>query len=678
MDGTTATSAPGDATRLYLAAMRNRGPLSIDREGVPTRHKRYPDAERAVLPWGAQGGTALDLVGELLRELLGVARLMWFHQLDDLGGPLGGPPVLLLGRPAPSGGGLYPIEAYVAAGEPRVPGLPAALYHYDPVHHALERVRQGDHIPALTGLLADPAAPDVTIVLSAVFWRSMFKYGDFGYRLICQETGVLLAQAMAVAGRLGLTARARLRFPDGDVDRLLGLDGAREAALAVLTLTLPHPATPDNRHTITPDNRHATTPDNRHATTSDGWNATVPDGFARNTAPSLSSHLTGEPNTPLGPTSAPDGSPPASPGDAFPLPSSPGDGLSLPSPDESSTPSPSDGSPLSSPEDDSPLSPPGDGSPHPPRLDGSPLSAPGDGSSLSPSGNGSGLSSGMDGSGLVGPAARESAPLPRPMPDGPAAGLHRAGTSSTAAPAAPTASTASARPVRLRPDPPAGPGAVVPVPEPVPAVRLAAGVPRRASPQAGYRPVPLPVGALGAILSAAGGGYPADLPGAGDGLAATALCLLALRVDGLPRGGYWYDPERRVLREVAPAERIAAVATGRLLANTKIALRGAAAVLVPVGDPLAGVGLFGDRWYRLQQIEAGLVVQRAALAAAALGLAARIHSDGANDTTDEVLGIAGTQLRSLSFLAMGTPLTGGPLLARHIPHDPREEVRPNP
>ncbi|WP_248963616.1 SagB family peptide dehydrogenase [Sphaerisporangium perillae] len=558
MHGTTATNAPGDATRRYLAAMRNRGPLSIDRANAPTRHKRYPEAERAVLPWGTtREGAALDLIGELLRELLGVARVVWFHQLDDLGGPLGEPPILLAGRPAPSGGGLYPIEAYVAAGEPRVPGLPAALYHYDPVHHALERVREGDHTPALTGLLADSPAPDVTLVLSAVFWRSMFKYGDFGYRLMCQETGVLLAQALAVAGRLGLATRAHLRFPDGEVDRLLGLDGAREAALAVLTLTLPSGLAAGSH------------------------------GTARDAAPLPRSRTAGDPGTPLRPLAAPDGAP-----------------------------CPVDGPPLWR------------------------------------------------------PAARESAPLPLPMLEGPAAALHRAGTVGHA--------PGPSSPARLLPCPPVEPGATVPAPEPAPGVRPAAGVPRRASPPAGYRPAPFPGGALGAILAAAGGGYPGDLPGAGEGPAATAVCLLALRVDGLPRGAYWYDPEARVLGEVAGADRVAAVATGRLLANTRLALRGAAAVLVPVGDPLAGVGLFGDRWYRLQQIEAGLVTQRAALAAAALGLAARIHSDGVNDTTDEVLGIAGTPLRSLSFLVMGTPLTGGPLLARQIPPGSREEVTPTP
>ncbi|MFF0311164.1 SagB family peptide dehydrogenase [Streptosporangium sp. NPDC004379] len=551
MHGTTTADAPGDATRRYLAAMRNRGPLSIDWANAPTRHKRYPGAERIVLPWATRDDTPLGLLGELLRELLGLARLVWLHRLDDDGAPLGGPPAFLLGRPAPSGGGLYPIEAYVAAGESRVPGLPAALYHYDPVHHALERVREGDHTPSLTGPLADAPASDVTLVLSAVFWRSMFKYGDFGYRLVCQETGVLVAQALAVAGRLSVTARAHLRFPDGEVDRLLGLDGVREAAMAVLTLTSLSPAGTD--------------------------------------AP-------GEPSRPAG-TGAP-------------------------------------------------------GEPSRPAAAGRPGAGQGP----------------VTGEGPVirqGPVAAESAPVPLPMPDGPASALHRA----TVAAHLPSGSLP-------RPRPPVEDGPAVPLTQPAPEARPAAGVPRRASPPAGYRPVPLRPDLLGAILAAAGGGYPADLPGAGDGPVATALCLLSLRVDGLPRGAYRYDPGPRTLRRVAGPNRLDALTTGRLLANTRTALRGAAAVLVPVGDPLAGAGPYGDRWYRLQQAEAGLVVQRATLAATALGLAARIHSDGANDTTDEVLGIAGTPLRSLSFLAMGTPLTSGPLVARGIPPVLPEEVRP--
>ncbi|AQZ61453.1 hypothetical protein BKM31_08175 [[Actinomadura] parvosata subsp. kistnae] len=568
--------------------MRNRGPLTIDWAAAPTRHKRYPAAERVRLPWT---GSGRGLLGELLRDLLGLTRIVWSHHLGDGGEPLGRPPMLLAGRPAPSGGGLYPIEAYVAAREPH---LPAALYHYDPVHHVLERVRGGDHVPALTGLLAGGPRADVVIVLSAVFWRSMFKYGDFGYRLICQETGVLIAQALAVGERLGLAGGAHLRFADGQVDRLLGLDSTREATLAALTLTLP------------PTNPHPPAP-----------------------APPLASQE--QPTASSQPTTFPQPTASSQPTASAPPPASQEQPAVSPQPITSRAPGPLP--------------------PSPDEL-------------------------------MSRPTAGESRPLPQAMPsDGLAAALHRAcalafpdppAPANGASPHAPAAARSSDRPAPPRPPV----QATHPLPALRPAPRLTGAVARRASPIAGYRPVPLPAGALGAVLAAACAGYPSDLPGTSAGPAATAVCVLSLRVDGLPRGAYWYDPAGHTLH--ASATSIDAVTTGPLLPNTRVALRGAAAVLIPVGDPVAGAPTFGDRWYRMQQMETGLITQRAALAAAALGLAARIHSDGANETTDDVLGLARTPLRSLSFLVMGTPPTGGPLVTRPIPAPVHEEVMDAP
>jgi hypothetical protein len=197
-------------------------------------------------------------------------------------------------------------------------------------------------------------------------------------------------------------------------------------------------------------------------------------------------------------------------------------------------------------------------------------------------------------------------------------------------------------------------------------VRLADGVADRHSPRSGFRPVPVAERALAAVLAAAFAGYPGDLPGAGRRPVALTLGLVLARVDGVPAGAYHYDPARQVLRQVGGDAAIDAVGRGPLRPHTRRALRGAAAVLVPVGDPLAGVAHLGDRWYRLQQIEVGMVTHRAALAAAALGLAARIFSDGANAQTDAVLGLRGTRLRSLCLLALGDPAERGSTVARHL------------
>lgn len=180
----------GAAAR-YVAAMADRGPLDARWDLAPLRHKRHPSAAWAEPP---------HPLGALLRGMLGIDRAIWRH--TDAG------PMAIPGRPAPSGGGLYPIEAYVAS--------PDGLFHYDPVHEVLEVLRTGDHGPA-------------RLCLTAVFWRSMFKYGDYAYRLICQEIGVLRTQAEVVAATLDLTVTPA--DPDGTP---LGLDESREALLTVL------------------------------------------------------------------------------------------------------------------------------------------------------------------------------------------------------------------------------------------------------------------------------------------------------------------------------------------------------------------------------------------------------------------------------------------------------------
>ncbi|MFE2756099.1 SagB family peptide dehydrogenase, partial [Actinosynnema sp. NPDC059335] len=203
--GSQPAFAPGEATRRYLDALAARGRVDVDWRAAPPTYKRYRSTGRVVLPWRDPSPP-----GDLLRGLLGVTRAEW---------SAGGTPRVVLKRPAPSGGGLYPIEAYVALAEP------AGLYHYDAAHHALDLVRPGDHRPLLRAALTRPPEdlPDVVVVLTAVFWRNGFKYGEFAYRLQCQEIGVLGAQALALGRVLGLDTAVHLRFDDAACQWLLGL-----------------------------------------------------------------------------------------------------------------------------------------------------------------------------------------------------------------------------------------------------------------------------------------------------------------------------------------------------------------------------------------------------------------------------------------------------------------------
>jgi SagB-type dehydrogenase family enzyme len=161
---------------------------------------------------------SLDELATLLRAAYGVTGTLAGQQL----------------RSAPSGGALYPLELYVVAAA--VAGLEPALYHYDPLRDVLERIR-GVRRRELAGLtpydeLVVPSA--AVVAISAVFWRSRFKYGPRAYRFALLEAGHVAQNYLLAATALGLSACPVGGFFDRDVDALLGIDGLYEASLYLL------------------------------------------------------------------------------------------------------------------------------------------------------------------------------------------------------------------------------------------------------------------------------------------------------------------------------------------------------------------------------------------------------------------------------------------------------------
>ena len=135
-------------------------------------------------------------------------------------------------RTVPSGGALYPLELYVFAG--RVAALTASVAHFDPERRVLEVLCERDvwteldEASALPGLLERAAA---VVVVSAVFWRTRFKYGQRGYRFALLEAGHVAQNMLLAAATLGVAALPLGGFYDDRVDALLGLNGVDESAL---------------------------------------------------------------------------------------------------------------------------------------------------------------------------------------------------------------------------------------------------------------------------------------------------------------------------------------------------------------------------------------------------------------------------------------------------------------
>ncbi len=171
---------------------------------------------------------SLGELGAVLRLALGPSAV-----IEDAEGL----PVQAL-RTWPSGGGLYPIEAYVVA--QRVEGLAPGLYHFNPIAELLERIPSASGVDETLrdgffwqDFLMDAAA---VVVLAAVFHRTTSKYGERGYRLVLLDAGHAGQNLLLVAELLGLPALPVSGYCDDSLGEALGLDGVDEAVAHTVAL----------------------------------------------------------------------------------------------------------------------------------------------------------------------------------------------------------------------------------------------------------------------------------------------------------------------------------------------------------------------------------------------------------------------------------------------------------
>jgi SagB-type dehydrogenase family enzyme len=136
------------------------------------------------------------------------------------------------GRTAPSAGALYPLEIYLAAD--KVKGLDAGLYHYDPGKHLVTPKKKGDIRQKLTqaALHQDEISrAPATIIISAVYERTMVKYGERGIRYVHMEVGSAAENIYLQAEALSLGTVFIGAFDDEEVKTALGIE---EEPLAIM------------------------------------------------------------------------------------------------------------------------------------------------------------------------------------------------------------------------------------------------------------------------------------------------------------------------------------------------------------------------------------------------------------------------------------------------------------
>jgi SagB-type dehydrogenase family enzyme len=143
-----------------------------------------------------------------------VSQLLWSAQgLNDPRGL----------RTAPSAGALYPLEIYIAVGA--VKGLDPGIYKYRPREHDLLRTTEVDRRKDLQrSALNQESVGDAPLVMvfTAVYERTMIKYGDRAARYVAIEVGHAAQNVCLQAVALGLGAVTIGAFNDREVQRVTG------------------------------------------------------------------------------------------------------------------------------------------------------------------------------------------------------------------------------------------------------------------------------------------------------------------------------------------------------------------------------------------------------------------------------------------------------------------------
>ncbi|MBI3598882.1 MAG: SagB/ThcOx family dehydrogenase, partial [Nitrospirae bacterium] len=143
----------------------------------------------------------------------------------------------LLLRAAPTAGGLYPTEIYLAVRNCSY--LEPGIYNFQVKDHALVLAWEGDYWNAFEKYCMGHEAisrSQFFILFTAVYQRSVWRYSERAYRRILLDTGHLLGNLIAYAPQEGLTPCPIADFFDASLNALLYLDKSKEGVLAVVAL----------------------------------------------------------------------------------------------------------------------------------------------------------------------------------------------------------------------------------------------------------------------------------------------------------------------------------------------------------------------------------------------------------------------------------------------------------
>lgn len=177
-----------------------------------------------------------DYLAALIQSAMGVT----CYATVDL---MGAGEATLRFRAAPSGGGVYPIDLYLAS--LKVKGLDIGIYRYNPLKDTLIHLGEPSDVD---NLLRSFGVSDDQISLSranAVFllvghpWRSMRKYGNRGLRFLFIEAGTITENMHLATTALGFGSVDCASVYDDEVHEALNLDGLYQTLLHTVIVGYP-------------------------------------------------------------------------------------------------------------------------------------------------------------------------------------------------------------------------------------------------------------------------------------------------------------------------------------------------------------------------------------------------------------------------------------------------------
>ncbi len=141
-------------------------------------------------------------------------------------------------RHVPSAGARHPLETYLDIR--KVEGIKPGLYYYHPIKHCLvlldsspEKAVQIFDGCMRQGMVASAA---VNIILSAVPYRTSWRYGQRGYRYLYLDAGHMGQNIHLAAEAIGAGACMIGAFLDEAMNEALSLDGTEEFVIYIASV----------------------------------------------------------------------------------------------------------------------------------------------------------------------------------------------------------------------------------------------------------------------------------------------------------------------------------------------------------------------------------------------------------------------------------------------------------